>query len=182
VSRGQTIAPEAPAALAAGGSPRTLPFGRSEGLGSMPKIAQIGSLAAVAALAVFFSAPAISRAAAETRSVLLCRGLLSFGDALARAVSMRLDLERHEIATADCRKYAHLARFCTGTVISFADHHFVFNGAASPENAEFWADLRRPSRLLTVEADGTATETMRVLFLGRCLTAPTRNIGAGKVR
>jgi hypothetical protein len=99
---------------------------------------------------------------------LACRGTLSFGDALGRYVRMTVDTRRGEVTTADCHKYPHLARFCAGSLIRIADHHFVFGGAESPENTKFWADLYRPSRLLSVAVDGTDVETMRVLFIGRC--------------
>lgn len=105
---------------------------------------------------------------AGTPRVLLCRGVLSFGDALARSVRMRVDLSADTITTPECRKYPHLARFCSGSLIKIASHQFTFGGAASLENTKLWADLRRPSQLLTIEADGTDIETMRVLFLGRC--------------
>ena len=103
---------------------------------------------------------------------LACRGTLSFGDALARYVHMTVYTRSGEVKTADCRKYPHLARFCAGTLTRIADHHFVFGGAESPENTKFWADLYRPSRLLSVSADGTDVETMRVLFIGQCTPVP----------
>lgn len=103
--------------------------------------------------------------------ILACRGTLNFGDGLARAVRMTVDVERGEVTTPDCRKYPHLARFCTGTLIRTGDHHFVFGGAESPQNIRLWADLHRSSRLVTVAENGTDVETMRVLFTGRCTPA-----------
>jgi hypothetical protein len=102
---------------------------------------------------------------------LACRGTLNFGDALARAVRMTVDVERGEVTTPDCRKYPHLAGFCTGTLIRIGDHHFVFGGAESSVNTKLWADLHRSSRLVTVAETGTDVETMRVLFTGRCTPA-----------
>ncbi len=106
--------------------------------------------------------------AVEPAGKLACRGSLHFGDALARYVTMTVDAQRGEIATPDCRKYQHLARFCRGTLLRIGEHRFIFGGAHSVENTKLWADLRRPSRLLTVSEDGTDIETMRVLFIGRC--------------
>ena len=99
---------------------------------------------------------------------LACRGTLSFGDGLARAVRMTVDTERREITTPDCRKYPHLARFCAGELIRIGDHRFVFGGADSATNTKLWADLHRSSKFLTVAENGTDVETMRVLFTGYC--------------
>jgi hypothetical protein len=97
-----------------------------------------------------------------------CRGALHFTDALARAATVFLDLERAQVSTPDCRKYPHLDGYCRGVLLDIADHSFGFGGAVSPENAKFWADLYRPSTILPPTAAGPATEAMRVLFLGRC--------------
>jgi hypothetical protein len=102
---------------------------------------------------------------------LACRGTLSFGDGLARAVRMTVDTERREITTPDCRKYPHLARFCAGELIRIGDHRFVFGGAESPTNTKLWADLYRSSKLLTIAENGTDVEIMRVLFTGYCTPA-----------
>jgi hypothetical protein len=101
-------------------------------------------------------------------SLLRCRGELHFTDALARAVTVFVDLERAQVSTPDCRKYPHLDGYCSGVLLDIADHSFAFGGAVSPENAKFWADLYRPSTILPPTAAGPATEAMRVLFLGRC--------------
>jgi len=111
-----------------------------------------------------------------TGTVLACRGTLSFGDALDRAVTMKVDPARGTVATPDCRKYAHLARYCRGTLIRIEDHHFVFGGAESPENTQLWADLHRRSEILTASVDGTDVETMRVSFLGRCVPTGVRHV------
>jgi hypothetical protein len=95
-----------------------------------------------------------------------CKGALHFTDALARAATVFVDLERAQVSTPDCRKYTHLDGYCSGVLLDIADHSFEFGGAVSPENAKFWADLYRPSRVLPPA--GPLTEAMRVLFLGRC--------------
>ena len=127
-------------------------------------------LFAVALLcAAWLSAP-VARADAilDTAPRLACKGVLSFGDALALSVRMTVDRERGEVTTADCRKYPHLARFCTGTLLKFRDHHYVFDGFESPQNSKLWATLQRPSDAVRVSADEPGIESMRVLFLGRC--------------
>ncbi len=108
-----------------------------------------------------------------------CRGTLHFGDALARAATVFVDLSRGEVFTPDCRKYPHLDRFCGGALLDVADHSYQFGGALSRENTKFWADLYRPSRILPATAvagpvTDPATEAMRVLFLGRCEPAQAR--------
>ena len=115
------------------------------------------------------SAP-VTRADAilDTAPRLACKGVLSFGDALALSVRMTVDRERGEVTTPDCRKYPHLARFCTGTLLKFRDHQYVFDGFESPENSKLWATLQRPSAAVRVSVDDPGVESMRVLFLGRC--------------
>jgi hypothetical protein len=101
-------------------------------------------------------------------TLLRCRGALHFGDALSRAATVFVDLDRAQITTPDCRKYPHLEGYCSGILLDIADHSFQFGGAVSPENTKFWADLYRRSMILPATAAGPATEAMRVLFLGRC--------------
>jgi hypothetical protein len=117
----------------------------------------------------WFSAPATrADAILDTAPRLACKGVLSFGDALALSVRMTVDRERGEVTTPDCRKYPHLARFCTGTLLKFRDHQYVFDGFESPENSKLWATLQRPSEAVRVSADDPGIDSMRVLFLGRC--------------
>ena len=103
---------------------------------------------------------------------LACRGVLSFGDALALPVRMTVDRERSEVTTPDCRKFPHLAGFCAGTVLKLRDHHFVFDGFESSENSKLWATLDRPSTAAGANEPGI--QSMRVLFLGRCEPADRR--------
>jgi len=136
----------------------------------------MGVAAACAVLASCLAAPV---AGADERSApsggrLVCRGSLSFGDALTRAVTLTVDPARAEIATPDCRKYPHLAQFCTGNVIRIGDHRFVFGGAESPENTRMWADLWRSAERGPASAGGA--ETLRVLFLGHCRPANARRV------
>jgi hypothetical protein len=104
----------------------------------------------------------------DTAPRLACKGVLNFGDALALPVRMTVDRERAEVTTPDCRKYPHLARFCSGTLLKFRDHHYVFDGFESRENSKLWATLYRPSEAVRASADDPGIESMRVLFLGRC--------------
>ena len=126
------------------------------------------SLAAAMLAAVVLCTPQIVDADAAPGTLLRCRGVLDFGDALSRAATVFVDLDRGQVTTPDCRKYPHLDRYCSGVLLDIAEHSFQFGGAVSPDNAKFWADLYRRSTILPATAAGSATETMRVLFLGRC--------------
>jgi hypothetical protein len=130
---------------------------------------------------VSLSAPAArADAILDTAPRLACKGVLSFGDGLALSVRMTVDREYGEVRTPDCRKYPHLARFCTGTLLNFRDHHYVFDGFESPENSKLWATLQRPSEAERVSADDPGIESMRVLFLGRCEPAYWRALRPAK--
>ena len=126
------------------------------------------SLAAAILAWMSFCTAQVADAERAPSSLLRCRGELNFGDALARAATVFVDLGRGEVTTPDCRKYPHLDRYCTGILLDIAGHSFQFGGAVSPENAKFWAELYRRSTILPPTAAGPATEAMRVLFLGRC--------------
>src|SRR6266571_5583152 len=132
--------------------------------------ARIGCRGLAAAIVVcILCAPQSTRAGELASGALLrCRGVLHFGDALARAATVFVELDRAQVSTPDCRKYPHLDRYCSGTLLDIAGHSFGFGGAVSAENAKFWADLYRWSTILPATAAGPATEAMRVLFLGRC--------------
>jgi hypothetical protein len=126
------------------------------------------SLAAAVLATSVLCASQIAGAEQSPDALLRCRGMLHFGDALARTATVFIDLDRGQVFTPDCRKYPHLDRYCNGVLLDIAEHSFQFGGAVSPENAKFWADLYRPSTILPATAAGPATEAMRVLFLGRC--------------
>src|SRR6202521_6118657 len=129
------------------------------------------SLAAAILAAVVLFTPQIAGADAAPGTLLRCRGVLNFGDALTRAATMFVDLDRGQVTTPDCRKYPHLDRYCSGVLLDIAEHSFQFGGAVIPDNAKFWADLYRRSTILPATAADSATEAMRVLLLRRC--APT---------
>ena len=124
----------------------------------------------VLAVLLFFvlCTPQIADADGAPGTLLRCRGVLHFGEAMGRAATVFVDLDRGQITTPDCRKYPHLDRYCAGTLLDIAEHSFQFGGAVSPENAKFWADLYRRSTIVPTTAAGPATEAIRVLFLGRC--------------
>jgi hypothetical protein len=126
-------------------------------------------LAAWALIGGLLSAPpARADTVLDTAPRLACKGVLSFGDALALPVRMTVDRERAEVKTPDCRKYPDLARFCSGTLLRFRDHHYVFDGFESRQNSKLWATLYRPSEAVRVNIDDVGIESMRVLFLGQC--------------
>ena len=132
--------------------------------------ARIGCRGLAAAIVVCILCAPQSTHAGELPSgtLLRCRGVLDFGDALSRAATVFVDLDRAQVTTPDCRKYPHLEGYCSGVLLDIAEHSFQFGGAMSRENAKFWADLYRQSTILPATAAGPATEAMRVLFLGRC--------------
>jgi hypothetical protein len=124
---------------------------------------------AAAILVCILCTPHTTRAGEPPPGTLLrCRGVVDFGDALSRAATVFVDLDRAQVYTSDCRKYPHLDRYCSGILLDIAEHSFQFGGVVSPENAKFWADLYRRSTIVPATAAGPATEAMRVLFLGRC--------------
>jgi hypothetical protein len=136
-----------------------------------------GLAAAILAVCVLCT-PQSTRAGERAPGTLLrCRGVLNFGDALSRAATVFVDLDRAQVYTPDCRKYPHLEGYCRGVLLDIAEHSFQFGGALSPENAKFWADLYRRSTILPATAVGPATEAMRVLFLGRCKPIRARRAG-----
>jgi hypothetical protein len=138
------------------------------------------NLAAAVLASSVFCTPQIAGAEHAPDALLRCRGVLDFGDALSRAATVFVDLDRGQITTPDCRKYPHLEGYCSGVLLDIAEHSFQFGGAVSPANAKFWADLYRRSTILPVSVAGPATEAMRVLFLGRC--DPIRARRAGRLK
>jgi hypothetical protein len=124
--------------------------------------------------------PQSIRAGEAPGEILRCRGVLHFGDALGRASTVFVDLDRAWVYTPDCKKYAHIDRYCSGTLLDIAGHSFQFGGALSQENTKFWAELYRASEILPATSAGPATEAIRVLFLGRCEPAGVRR--AARVR
>lgn len=97
-------------------------------------------------------------ARAATRA---CKGILTFGDSMARAATLRVDVRNGRVRTPSCFKYPELAGFCEGPLRSAKDHWFVFGEIASVENSKIRAVLHR--------ADfGGPVESAKVLFLGRC--------------
>jgi hypothetical protein len=126
------------------------------------------SLAAAVLASSVLCTSQVAGAEQSPDALLRCRGVLHFGDALARTATVFVDLDRAQVFTPDCHKYPHLDRYCSGVLLDIAEHSFQFGGAISPENAKFWADLYRPSTILPATAAGPTTEAMRVLFLGRC--------------
>ena len=118
------------------------------------------------------SAPATrADAILDTAPRLTCKGVLSFGDALALSVRMTVDRERGEVTTPDCRKYPHLARFCTGTLLKFRDHQYVFDGFESPENSKLWATLHRPRNSTRIASMPGSSALTLTASLGRCSVA-----------
>lgn len=112
---------------------------------------------------------------------LACRGVLSFGDALALPVSMTVDRERSEVTMPECRKFPHLAGFCAGTLLKLRDHQFVFDGFESSQNSKLWATLDRLGAAPGAGVAEPGIQAMRVLFLGRCAPTDRRALRPARV-
>jgi hypothetical protein len=134
----------------------------------MPDGSRRRRFAAAILTSVVLCTPHTADADGAPGALLRCRGVFHFGDALSRAATVLVDLDRAQVSTPDCRKYPHLDGYCGGILLDIAEHSFQFGGAVSPENAKFWADLYRYSAVPPASAAGPAIEAMRVLFLGRC--------------
>jgi hypothetical protein len=122
--------------------------------------------ALVAAIAIALSSPAF---AASDRFD--CKGVVTFADAMTRAVHIGFDAESGTVLLRSCAKYAELAGYCHGGVLHLADHHFQFGGVDNVENARITAALYRDD---AVRADGYDAPWLKVYFVGRCEPAKGR--------
>jgi hypothetical protein len=100
-----------------------------------------------------------------------CKGVITFADAMTRAVRMSIDLDSRTIFLPSCRKYAELHHLCYGDILHAADHHFQFGGVGSIENTRLTAELVREDSPLDV---GYTARTLKVYFVGRCEPARRR--------
>jgi len=105
-----------------------------------------------------------------------CKGVITFADAMTRAVRLSLDLDTRTIYLPSCRKYPELHHLCYGDILHAADHHFQFGGVGSIENTRLTAELVRDDAVVDL---GYAARSLRVYFVGRC--EPTRRRWSGAV-
>jgi len=125
-----------------------------------------GPLAATALVAALL-VPRTAMAA----TTLDCKGVVTFADAMTRAVRMSLDLERRTVFMPSCGKYAELHGFCRGDILRADDHHFQFGGVGSFENARLTVKLQRDDAAAYFGYD---PPWLKVYFLGRCEPAGRR--------
>lgn len=102
---------------------------------------------------------------ADAGGRLECKGVVTFADAMNRAVTMSLDLDRGTAHLAGCTRYAELHRFCRGDILRVDDHRFRFGGIESPENTRLEVELYRDDAAARA---GYAPPRLNVVFLGRC--------------
>jgi hypothetical protein len=121
----------------------------------------------LASLLAILWAPATSHAGERFD----CKGVITFADAMTRAVRMSIDLDSRTILLPSCRKYAELHHLCYGDILHAADHHFQFGGVGSIENTRLTAELVREDSPFDV---GYTARTLRVYFVGRCEPARRR--------
>jgi hypothetical protein len=100
-----------------------------------------------------------------------CKGVITFADAMTRAVRLSLDLDTRTIHLPSCRKYTELHHLCYGDVLHAADHHFQFGGVGSFENTRLTAELVRDDTAVDL---GYAARSLKVYFVGRCEPARRR--------
>ncbi len=113
-------------------------------------------------------------AAAAAGARLDCKGVITFADAMTRAVTMSADLDRGTVHMPSCTRtrYAELHGFCQGDILRADDHHFRFGGVESRENTRLGVVLARDDA--STHAGYLATR-LNVVFLGRCAPAASRS-------
>jgi hypothetical protein len=99
-----------------------------------------------------------------------CKGVMTFADAMTRAVTMSLDLDRGTVHMPGCSRYAELRGFCHGDILRADQHRFRFGGVESRENTRLEVALTRD---VSTDA-GYAATGLEVVFLGRCAPAQRR--------
>ena len=116
--------------------------------------------------AVVLAAMVAVAPAADGGTLMTCRGQLAFADALARAVTMSVDVERGFVRLPDCTKYPELPGFCEAHIMAAKSHRFVFAEIAGLEDSKVRLVLHRTSP--AVSTDVVLIERPKAVFLGRC--------------
>src|ERR1700736_3722891 len=57
-----------------------------------------------------------------------CKGVVTFADAMTRAVRLSVDPDRGTVHMPSCRKYAELHGLCHGDLLGWHEHQFRFGG------------------------------------------------------
>jgi hypothetical protein len=94
-----------------------------------------------------------------------CKGVVTFADAMTRAVRLSLDLDGGTVFLRSCIRYPELYRFCHGDIEHAADHHFQFGGAESTENTRLTVKLYRDD---ATDYVGYNAPWLKAYFVGRC--------------
>jgi hypothetical protein len=110
---------------------------------------------------------------AEAAAGLHCKGVVTFADAMTRAVTMSVDPDRGAVHMPSCTRYAELHRFCHGDILRADDHHFRFGGVDSLENTRLGVALYRDDAATYAGYDPTR---LKVVFLGRCVPVTSRSM------
>jgi hypothetical protein len=103
--------------------------------------------------------------AAEAGGRLHCKGVVTFADAMTRAVIMSLDLDHGTAYMPSCARYAELHRFCHGDILRADDHQFRFGGVESVDNTRLAVALYRDDAAASAGYDPSR---LKVVFVGRC--------------
>jgi len=141
-----------------------MPLGLGPGSGpSMRDVRRASCRKLVAAWVVMLSL-AVPAQSGEGLPVerLHCTGIVTFDDAMTRAVKWAVDLPSGQVMMPSCGRYPELLGFCYGEILKARDHYFQFGGAESWENSRMWVMLHRIGFAPVPEA-------RKVLFLGRCV-------------
>jgi hypothetical protein len=94
-----------------------------------------------------------------------CKGVVTFADAMTRAVSLSLDLDSRTVFLRSCTRYPELYRFCHGDIVHAADHRFQFGGVESAENTRLTVKLYRDD---AGDYVGYNAPWLKAYFVGRC--------------
>src|ERR1700730_17822650 len=94
-----------------------------------------------------------------------CRGVVTFADAMTRAVIMSVDPDRGTVHLPSCVRYGELHRFCYGDILRADDHRFHFGGVESFENTRLTVALYHDGSA-AVEFDPSR---LKVVFVGHCI-------------
>jgi len=114
--------------------------------------------------------PSVLSAADAGAARLHCKGVVTFADAMTRAVTMSLDLDRGTVHMPSCNRYAELHGFCHGGILLADQHRFRFGGVESRENTRLEVALTRD----VANHAGYVATGLEVVFLGRCAPAERR--------
>jgi hypothetical protein len=129
----------------------------------------MASMSRLALLSMLAVALLPATALAGTR--LDCKGVVTFADAMTRAVRLSVDPDRGTVHMPSCAKYAELHRFCHGDLKGAHDHQFQFGGLRSRENTRLGIELHRDDAATYAGYD---PPWLKVVFVGRCATPPGR--------